>query len=219
MRLLVIEDQDELGDSIKAGLGDACYVVDLARDGETGSYWARTHDYDLIILDYHLPGKNGSIICREVRVPILILSVVTDIQTKVELLNTGADDYLTKPFSFAELQARIRAMLRRRPMITDDLYCVGDLSLDTQRQSVRRGKREITLNRKEYMLLEYLVRRRGEVVSRAALLEHVWDRDADPFSNTIETHVLRLRKKIEGHGKQKLIHTVPGRGYKLDSKA
>jgi DNA-binding response OmpR family regulator len=223
MRILIVEDQVEISKILKKNLEAECFVVDVAEDGNTGSYLARTNDYDLIILDYNLPQKNGSQVCQEIRVvkknvPILILSVESDIPTKVQLLNIGADDYITKPFSFEELLARIRAMKRRPPLIEEEVLVLDDLCLDTRRHTVQRGKKDIYLTRKEFILLEYLLKNHDQVLSRGTLMEHVWDAKGDLFSNTIETHILMLRKKIDAHTVRKLIHTIPGRGYKLGLK-
>lgn len=147
-----------------------------------------------------------------------MLTIQDDTDTKVELLNAGADDYVTKPFSFDELMARIRAIMRRPKVAMPEVVMVSDLLIDLSSHSVRRGDREVSLTKKEYELLEYLARNSGRVVSRGSLLEHVWDMNADPFSNTLETHMLNLRRKIDTAVDQKLIYTVSGRGYKLDTK-
>jgi DNA-binding response OmpR family regulator len=221
MRILIIEDDLETRDFLKSALEAETYAVDATSDGEKGSYMARTNDYDLIILDNNLPKKNGKEICLDVRnakknIPILILSVLGEYDKKVDLLDTGADDYLTKPFSFQELLARIRALMRRPTTLTENIITIDDLVLDTIKQTVKRDKKGIYLTRKEFSLLEYLMRNKGKVVSRGTIMEHVWNIDTDPFSNTIEAHILNIRKKIRGHRKPELIHNVPGRGYKID---
>lgn len=223
MRILVVEDDQGIRAFLKKSLEAECFAVDVAEDGEKGSYLGRTNDYDLIILDYNLPKKNGYEVCQDLRlakkhVPIIVLSVESDIPTKIELLNMGADDYLTKPFSFDELMARIRALLRRQPVVQNEVLNLDDLMVDFRKHLVRRGKKDIYLTRKEFMLLEYLLKNQDQVISRGALMEHVWDGSGDLFSNTIETHVLMLRKKIDAHTPRKLIHTIPGRGYKLSLK-
>jgi len=222
MRALVVEDEVGIINFLKAGLESEYFAVDVAEDGEQGSYLARTNEYDVIILDNMLPLKSGAEVCEEVRkfgikTPIIILSARAEMTTKVELLNKGADDYLTKPFSLEELVARIRALLRRPQTISPDILEAGDLILDTKQHTVRRGNRDIYLTKKEFMLLELLMRRKGAVVSRGTILEHVWDMNADPFSNTLESHILNLRKKLSGRGKTSLIQTIPGVGYKLES--
>ncbi|MFA6158932.1 MAG: response regulator transcription factor [Candidatus Paceibacterota bacterium] len=222
MRILVIEDDRELRGSLKAHLHAECFAVDTAADGEEGSFLARSRDYDLIVLDNILPKKNGLEVCKDIRLggkhtPILMLSVKSTAEDKASLLNTGADDYLAKPFSYEELKARVHALLRRPRMLMPPLLKVDDLTLDTLEQRVRRGKKEIYLTRKEFALTEYLLRNRGTVVSRGMLMEHVWNSEIDPFSNTIEAHILNLRKKIDLGSKKKLIHTVPGRGYRIES--
>lgn len=223
MRVLVVEDEKDIGHFLKVGLEAELFTVDIAEDGDRGLYLARTNDYDVLILDNILPKKMGIEICRELRIlgknmPIIVLSVKSDTTTKVELLNAGADDYLIKPFSFEELLARVRALMRRPQQLEDEVYEIDDLKLDTKRHTIKRGGKEVYLTRKEFMLLEYLLRNKGIVLSRGMILEHVWDMDTDPFSNTIESHILSLRKKIDSSGKRKLIHTVPGRGYKLEAK-
>ena len=151
-------------------------------------------------------------------IPILILSIKSTADDKAALLNHGADDYLAKPFSYNELKSRVHALLRRPRVLMPPLLKVDDLTLDTLEQRVRRGKKEIYLTRKEFALAEYLLRNRGTVVSRGMLMEHVWNSEIDPFSNTIESHILNLRKKIDKGASKKLIHTVPGRGYKMESQ-
>ena len=218
MRILVVEDQEEIAASLKEKLEGECYAVDTENDGNRGFYRARTSNYDLILLDNILPGKSGYEICSELReykisTPIMILSVQSDIDMKVDLLNCGADDYLTKPFSFIELSARIKALLRRPRIVEEKTLTIDGLTLNNANYSLLFRDRTAYLTPKEFMLLEYLMKNPGRVVSRGMILEHVWDEDADPFSNAIETHVLNLRKKIDPHNKDIFIKTVPGRGY------
>lgn len=222
MRILVIEDDTEIRLALTANLRAASYAVDATHCGEKGSYLARANEYDLILLDFMLPKKDGYRVCRDVResqknTPIIMLSVRGTTDDKIDMLNSGVDDYLSKPFSFEELHARIKAILRRPPEVRNPIIIAGDLTIDADKQSVLRGSKEIYLTRKEFSLLEYLARNKGRVVSRGQIMEHVWDLNSDPFSNTIEAHVLNLRKKL-GIRKQKIIHTVPGRGYKFDTK-
>jgi DNA-binding response OmpR family regulator len=221
MRALVVDDEKELREALAENLRTECFAVDTASDGTDASYLARTNEYDIIILDNMLPEKSGVAVCADIRkvgrnVPIIILSVLADSWQKVELLNAGADDYLSKPYSFDELMARIRALLRRPVDVIGDVITIDDLVLDTKQQTVKRGGDGAYLTRKEFSLLEYLMRHQGAVLSRGMIMEHVWDMSNDPFSNTIESHIRGLRKKIEGKGRRKLIHTVPGRGYKID---
>lgn len=221
MRILVVEDEPEISAFLKTSLEAKCFSVDVAPDGERGSYWARTTDYDLVILDNLLPKASGLEVCRAIRksgrqLPILILSVQSEPSVKTALLNAGADDYLSKPFSHDELLARVNALLRRPRRIENEVLRADDLALNTSTFEVTRGERQTYLTRKEFMLLNYLLRNKGSVLSRAMLLEHVWDMDTDPFSNTIESHIASLRKKIDTSKKKRLIHTVPGRGYKIE---
>jgi DNA-binding response OmpR family regulator len=223
MRILIIEDEQNIGRFLRDSLEAECFAIDLATDGEEGSYLGRTNDYDLIIIDNVLPKKSGIEICRELRAegktaPILILSALTESARKIDLPNAGADDYLTKPFALAELLARIRALLRRPLMIETEVITVGDIVLDTRSCTVKRGKRDIYLTRKEFMLLQYLMKNRGIVLSRGMILEHVWDMSTDIFSNSIESHIVSLRKKLgDARNKQGFIQTVPGRGYRVST--
>lgn len=221
MRILVVEDDLDIQESLAKSFKAACFAVDTASDGEKGSYLARINDYDLIVLDYMLPKKTGLDICRELRtigksVPIIILSVRSHTEDKVTLLEAGVDDYLTKPFSQHELLARVRALLRRPAMTYIETITIGDITIDSKRQTVRCNDQVIYLTRKEFGLLEYLARNQGYVLSRGMIMEHVWDQDSDPFSNTIEAHIGNLRKKL-GHMGHRIIHTIPGRGYKLEA--
>lgn len=221
MRILVVEDEKDIAVFLKKNLKAECFVVDVAACGEKGLMLATTNDYDVIILDYILPKYNGLDICRQLRmsgktVPIIILSVKSTPTDKTELLNAGADDYLAKPFSFEELLARIRALLRRPSAIKEEVLQVDDLILDSRRHIVKRGKEEVYLTRKEFALLEYLMKNQGTVLSRAMILEHVWDMNADPFSYTIESHIRSLRRKLRVDKGRDLIHTVCGRGYKIE---
>ena len=219
MRILVIEDNKEIRKLVTMGLEAEMFSVDSASDGETGSYTARTNDYDLILLDNVLPKKTGSQVCKEIRqsgknTPIILMSIKSEVDEKVRLLDVGADDYIAKPFSLKELLARIRAVLRRPEVAVSENITAGDLTINSRTHEVKKGNASIYLTKKEYSLLELLVRHSGEVVSRGTIMEHVWDLDGNPFSNTIDTHVFNLRKKLET-GKNRLIWNVPGRGYKL----
>jgi DNA-binding response OmpR family regulator len=223
MKILVVEDEQDIRDFLKSSLDAEMFTVETAADGEQAFQLARTNEYDLIILDNILPNKHGLEICRDLRaagktVPIIMLSVQGEPINKMDLLNMGADDYLAKPFTFGELLARVRAVLRRPREITSETLKIQDLVMDVAKHKVFRGEKEIYLTRKEFELLEYLLRHQGNVVSRGSIVEHIWDMHADPFSNTIETHILNLRKKIDHEAPQKLIQTVPGRGYKVDTK-
>lgn len=221
MRILLVEDELQIAEFLKKSLEAECFAVDVTSDGETGSYLARTNTYDILILDNMLPKRTGLEICKEVRAaglttPILILSVRSETTTKVSLLDAGADDYLIKPFSLQELLARVRALLRRPTHMTDERLVIDTLSLDTKKREVYHDGERLTLTRKEYALLELLMRNPGTVLSRGMIIEHVWDMTSDPFSNTIESHMRSLRKKIDAKRSQKLFHTISGVGYRLE---
>ncbi|HEY0011212.1 MAG TPA: response regulator transcription factor [Candidatus Paceibacterota bacterium] len=220
MRILVVEDEQKIREFLKESLEAEFLAVDAVEDGETGSRLARTNDYDLVILDNLLPKKEGLEVCREIRadgkkMPILIVSVKNDTVNKVDLLDAGADDYLTKPFALPELLARVRALLRRPAAMEGESYTADTLVLDSRTGAVTRDGKDIRLTRKEFMLLQYLLQNKGTVLSRGMILEHVWDMSVDIFSNTIESHILSLRKKIMDTGGERIILTVPGRGYKI----
>ncbi len=221
MRILVADDDEGIRDFLRQALKSENFAVDGAKDGEEGIYLACTNEYDLLILDNRMPRKGGLAVCEAVRaagkgMPILVLSVDAEPAEKASLLNAGADDYMAKPFSLNELLARVRALLRRPRSIESEELTLDSLTLNTRTHKVMRAGREIHLTRKEYMLLQYLARNRGTVLSRGMIMEHVWDMNADPFSNTIESHIVSLRRKIELPGETKLIHTVSGRGYTAD---
>jgi two-component system copper resistance phosphate regulon response regulator CusR len=218
MKILVVEDQEETAAALKRKLEAECYAVDVEHDGERGFYKARTNDYDLILLDKGLPGKSGDEICsglREYKIatPVMILSVAAEIEDKVSLFNCGADDYLTKPYAFSELSARMKALLRRPTQCERNILSVDDLLLDRETYSFTFRKRTEYLTPKEFMILEYLMKNAGKVVSRGTLLEHVWDESVDQLSKSIDTHIMNLRKKIDPRDKDAFIRTVPGRGY------
>lgn len=222
MKILLIEDEREIANFIINGLRVEHFTVDWAETGAKGLMWAKVNGYDLAILDISLGnGENGIDICEAIRkrgktFPIIMLSVTNDAHTKIRALNIGADDYLTKPFFVAELLARIRALLRREKKLTGPKLTIGDLTMDTLAHTVTRAGREIRLNRKEFMLLEYFMRNAGTTLTRGMILEHVWDMNADPFTNTVDVHVRFLRAKIDDGHERKLIKTVHGYGYKLE---
>jgi heavy metal response regulator len=220
MRILIVDDDRRLCAIIKRGLLEEGYAVDLAYDGEEGEYLAEVNPYDLIILDIMLPGKDGIQICNELRArrvntPILMLTAKDAVEDRIRGLDTGADDYLVKPFAFSELLARIRALLRRDGISRSPELKVGDLTLDTITRQVRRGQRSIELTTKEYVVLEYLMRHPDAVVTRTMVEEHAWDYDFDSLSNLVDVYVNRLRRKIDNKGEESLIQTVRGAGYRL----
>lgn len=222
MRILVIEDEHKIANSIKKGLEIEGYAVDVAYDGTSGFDLASSEDYDVITLDLLLPGMNGVEICKKLRAegihtPILMLTAKGQIEDKVEGLNSGADDYLPKPFAFEELLARIKALSRRPKNSQPQKLQVGDLTLDSTTYEVKRGNKDINLSKKEFSLLEYLMRHPGQILTKEQLINHVWNYDADVLPNTVEVYVGYLRKKIDKQ-KAKLLHTIRGFGYKIDSK-
>ena len=220
MRILVVEDEKKIADFIKRGLKEEGYAVDTSNDGENGFFLAKTNEYDLIILDLMLPKLDGITVCKKLRdekilVPIVMLTAKDAVKDKVTGLDAGADDYLTKPFAFEELLARIRAILRKKSEQKETKLQIGDLSLDLQTHKVARAGKNIELTSKEYALLEYLMRNSGKVVTRTMISEHVWDIDFDTFTNVIDVYINYLRNKIDSDSKKKLIQTVRGRGYIL----
>ena len=223
MRVLLIEDDVTIARLLKEGLEDESYAVDVANDGSEGYRTAAADDYDVIILDIMLPGMNGYEVCRALRndgdkTPILILTARDTERDIVEGLDTGADDYLAKPFSFDVLLVRIRALLRRPNEKLEEILQVGDLKLDPSSKKVTRASQEISLTAKEYGVLEYLMRNKGKVLSKEQIISHVWDFDADVLPNNVELFIMFLRRKIDKPFKSKLIHTVSGFGYKLEEK-
>jgi heavy metal response regulator len=220
MRLLVVEDEKKVAGFIKKGLEEEGYAVDLVSDGHEGLWMALDGAYDVILLDINLPGMDGLEVLRELRkkelrTPVLLLTVRATIEDKVLGLDTGADDYLTKPFAFQELLARVRALLRRRVEAELPLLQVADLTLDPARRVVFRGQEKIDLTTKEFALLDYFMRNVGRVLTRTMIAEHVWDYDFDPMTNVIDVYVNYLRKKIDVGREPKLIRTVRGAGYVL----
>ncbi len=221
MRILLVEDEPDAARMLAKGLREQAYAVDVAADGEAACYQAAIADYDAIVLDILLPRKDGLQVCGQLRsegasVPILMLTARDSVEARVLGLDSGADDYLTKPFDLAELLARLRALIRRgaRPPLPERLQ-IGDLELDTRGHRVAKRGRDVPLTAREYALLEYLARRAGEVIGRAEIAEHVWDENYDPFSNVIEVFVRRLRKKLDDPGSESLIRTRRGEGYEL----
>lgn len=220
MRILVVEDEKKIADFIKRGLKEEGYAVDSAYDGEQGLFLAKTNEYDLILLDLMLPKLDGHSLFKEIRKekissPVIILTAKDATKDKVAGLDLGADDYMTKPFAFEELLARIRAALRRKDSSLSKTIQVEDLVIDFSTHKVTRKGIEIILTVKEYSLLEYLMRNAGEIVTRTMISEHVWDINFDTFTNVIDVYINYLRNKIDTGHKKKLIHTVRGRGYVL----
>lgn len=221
MRILIVEDDKKVGGFLKRGLQEEQYAVDVCRNGTDALYMAQLNPYDVIILDIMLPGMDGFTVCREMRqkailTPILMLTAKDEIEDKVTGLSEGADDYLTKPFSFDELLARIRALLRRSQDYKTKELKAGDLELDPLRRMVTRSGEKIDLTGKEYALLEYLLRNRGRTVTPSMILEHVWDMDYMGSSNIVNVYINHIRNKIDKDFDIKLIQTVRGHGFRID---
>ncbi len=223
MRMLVVEDEPSLIKTTARRLKEAGYSVDTAKDGQEGLGFAEVVDYDCIILDLMLPIMDGFTVLQKLRMkkiptPVLILTAKDAIEDRVRGLDMGADDYLVKPFSFDELLARVRALLRRRGDDREVILRIGDLTLDTTTHIAKRGEKIIELTAKEYAMLEYLLRNKGMLVTRSQIIEHVWNYDFDYNSNVVEVYIRYLRRKIDDGFEQKLIHTMRGSGYMLKEK-
>ena len=224
MKLLLIEDDRAVVEALKEGLEDEAYAVDVAYDGDEGLRTALALEYDVIILDVMMPEKNGYDVCRELRAaghttPVLMLTAKDQDRDVVEGLDTGADDYLAKPFSFEVLLARIRALLRRPSDKQAEILQVGDLVLDPSKRQVERAGTTIALTAKEYAVLEYLMRNAGKVLSKQSIISHVWDFDADVLPNNVELFIMFIRRKVDKPFGTPLIHTVPGFGYKIEVRS
>jgi DNA-binding response OmpR family regulator len=220
MRILVVDDDRRLCNIVKRGLIEEAHTVDVAYDGEEGGYLAEVNPYDLIILDVMMPKKDGIEVCRELRskninIPIMMLTAKDAVEDRVKGLDTGADDYVVKPFAFSELLARVRALLGREGSLKSSEITVGELILDTRTRELRKGKNTIELTTKEYTILEYLMRHPNVVVTRTMIEEHAWDYDFDSLSNLVDVYIRRLRRKIDDGEKQNIIQTVRGAGYRL----
>ena len=221
MRVLLVEDDNRIAAFVAKGLRENSYAVDIATDGDEATYMASINSYDIFILDINLPKKDGFDVCRELRKsgnkkPILMLTARDAIDDRISGLDTGADDYLTKPFEFRELLARLRALLRRQNEIRPPQIVVADLQIDTSSRTVQRGEKHIELTTKEYSLIEFLAINKGKVVGREEISEHVWDDTFDPFSNLIEVYIKRLRTKLDEGYDVQLIQTRRGSGYILN---
>lgn len=222
MKILIIEDEHKIANLIKQGLEQERFVVDIAYDGTTGFDYASSEPYDMIILDRLLPGVDGLEICKKLRkqgnhTPILMLTAKGQVTDKVEGLDSGADDYLTKPFAFEELLARTKALARRPKTTTSNMLQVGDLSLNIDTYEIKRGEDQITLSSKEFALLEYLMRHQNKTLTKEQIINHVWSYDANILPNTVEVFIGYLRNKIDRpfKDKQNLINTIRGFGYKI----
>jgi two-component system copper resistance phosphate regulon response regulator CusR len=221
--VLLVEDEPRIAGFIAKGLRERAYAVDVARDGEEALYYAGVNEYDLVILDVMLPIKDGYAICRELRgsgfrSPILMLTARDAVDDRVAGLDSGADDYLTKPFDFKELLARLRALSRRSTEIRPEVIQVADLTLNPENHAISRAGRSISVTAKEYALLEFLMLNQNRVVNREQIAQHVWDENFDPFSNIIDVYVRRLRTKIDAGFAEPLIHTRRGEGYILTAE-
>jgi two-component system, OmpR family, copper resistance phosphate regulon response regulator CusR len=220
MRVLLVEDDPRIAHFVAKGLREQSYAVDVSTTGEGALYQTAINTYDVIVLDVMIPEPDGFAVCKELRrtghrLPILMLTARDSVEDRIEGLDRGADDYLTKPFEFRELLARLRALLRRPGGLQPSTLTVDDLVVDTAGQSVSRGGKSIPMTAKEYALVEFLARNVGRVVGRAEIAEHVWDEEFDPFSNLIEVYINRIRRKIDGRGEKPLLHTRRGAGYVL----
>lgn len=223
MRILVVDDDPHLADAVADVLRDESYAVDVARNGEDASEQMDLNDYDLVLLDYNIPPPTGIELLIAWRdqgraTPVLMLTARSSVEQRVEGLDAGADDYLVKPFDFAEMLARVRSLLRRRERPVEPALEAGDLKMDRAKHEVAVGERRIELSPKEFALLEYLLTRKDQVVSRGDIEEHVWDSSFDSFTNIIDVLIHRLRKKIDGEQAAKLLHTVKGAGYKISAE-
>lgn len=223
MRVLVVEDEQKIADFIRKGLSEQGYAVDVAYDGDEAVEWPAVAEFDVIILDVMLPVRDGIEVCsvlrqRGLRTPILMLTAKDAVEDRVRGLDSGADDYLVKPFAFAELLARLRALTRRQPAVLGAVLQVGDLVLDTATRKVARGGTPIDLTTKEYAILEYLMRHPSQVLTRTMIAEHVWNYDFDNASNVIDVHIRNLRRRIDDPFPAKLIQTVRGAGYRITAR-
>ena len=223
MRVLIIEDERRLSSILKKGLVEDGFAVDQAFDGEEGLFLAESETYDLIILDLTLPKIDGMQVClqlrkKNIKTPVIMLTAKITMEDKIKGLDIGADDYMTKPFSFLELRSRIHALIRRSKAHASSQLSVAGLEVDPLKHSVRRAGKPIQLTPKELAVLEFLMHHKNEVVSRTMILEHVWDYNFDGISNIVDVFIATLRKKIDGGHKQKLIHTIHGAGYKIGEK-
>jgi DNA-binding response OmpR family regulator len=224
MRILIVEDERKVSEMVSRGLKAERYAVDVAENGDTGWAMAHTYDYDLVILDLGLPGMDGRELLKRIRlrnalIPILILTARDAMSSKVESFEAGTDDYMTKPFAFAELAVRVRALLRRGPANQTSKVRIGDLELDRLTQQVNRAGQRIELTPKEYALLDYLATHKGRVLSRTMIVEHVWDQSFEGLTNIVDVYVRHLRSKVDDPFPAKLIRTVRGAGYRLTDEA
>lgn len=222
MSLLIIEDDTNMVLSLSLALTDAGFKVESASDGQLGLELVRSNKYDLILLDYNLPGLSGPEIVKKLRAekcftPIIVITVFGELRDKLELFNLGADDYLTKPFALSELLARLRALLRRPHNLQGETFRVGNLELDSDKFLVTKNGVRIPMSSREFSLLKYLMANQGKFLSRQNIMETIWDENADPFSNTVEVHIMNIRKKIE-NANEHYIFTASNRGYKIDSQ-
>ena len=223
MRILLVEDEQSIAQFIRQGLSEAGYAIDVVDDGNMCLEYALAAEYDAILLDILLPGRDGLGVLRQIRVqgkktPVLLLTARDAVEDRVKGLDLGADDYLTKPFAFSELLARLRALLRRPPLQTDTVLWVGDLELDTVRREVRRAGRLIELSPREFMLLHYLMRHPRQVLTRTQIGEHLWNFDFVSESNVVDVYIGYLRRKIDRGFAQPLLHTIRGVGYRLSAE-
>lgn len=221
MRILIAEDDKKVAAFLKKGLKEEQYAVDVSNNGEDALFQVQVNEYDLVILDVMLPRKNGLTVCRELRAegnltPILMLTARDQLDDKIKGLHDGADDYMTKPFAFEELLARIKALLRRTQDYKTKTLSVGDLELDPVSRRVTRAGQFISLTGKEYALLEYLMRNKGRIITQSKIIEHVWDMNFEGMSNVVNVYINHLREKIDKGFSQKYIHTIRGSGYKID---